>query len=279
MGAIVRAFDTRPAVKEQCQSLGAEFLEVQIKESGEGVGGYAKEMSKEFIEAEMALFAKQAKEVDIIITTALIPGKPAPKLIKREMVESMKEGSVIVDLAAEAGGNVEVTRPHETYVYKGVTIIGLTDLPSRMATQASTLYSNNVIKFLSSMIQKDNNLVIDLNDEVVRGSIILKEGEKLWPPPKPSVPSPSATTEKKPEVKVADAAKKEEDPHKQTLRRSVYTGLALGSLLGLGVIAPEGFMSKLQKKEKNHTFSFLFSLKSIFCRQLDNFLFGWSSWI
>lgn len=151
MGAIVRAFDTRAAVKEQVQSLGAEFLEINIEESGDGAGGYAKVMSKEFIEAEMALFAKQCKEVDILISTALIPGKPAPKLIKREMIESMKDGSVVVDLAAEAGGNFETTKPGELYQYKGVTHIGYTDLPSRLPTQSSTLYANNISKYLLSM--------------------------------------------------------------------------------------------------------------------------------
>ena len=144
MGAIVRAFDTRAAVKEQVQSMGAEFLELNLKEDGEGTGGYAKEMSKEFIEAEMALFAKQAKEVDIIITTALIPGKKAPTLITKQMIESMKPGSVVVDLAAEAGGNIETIRPGEIYTYKDVIHIGYTDLPSRLPTQSSTLYANNI---------------------------------------------------------------------------------------------------------------------------------------
>lgn len=239
MGAVVRAFDTRPAVKEQVQSLGAEFLEVNVKESGEGVGGYAKEMSKEFIEAEMALFAKQCKEVDIIITTALIPGKPAPKLISKEMVESMKEGSVIVDLAAESGGNIELTRPHEIHIHKGVTIIGYTDLPSRLPTQASALYSNNLTKFLTSLIQKDQ-LVFDLNDEVTRGSIILNKGELLWPPPRSATPPP-------PPPKVEKKEKKEVivDPYQQTVRRVIYTGVGLASLLGLGITSPEGFMSNL----------------------------------
>ena len=160
MGAIVRAFDTRAAVKEQVQSLGAEFLEVSVKETGEGTGGYAKEMSKEFIKAEMELFSKQCKEIDILISTALIPGKPAPKLVKREMVESMKDGSVVVDLAAEAGGNIETTRPGELYSYKGVTHIGYTDLPSRLPTQSSTLYANNISKYLLSMGAKVTTLLI-----------------------------------------------------------------------------------------------------------------------
>ncbi|XP_042913652.2 NAD(P) transhydrogenase, mitochondrial-like, partial [Parasteatoda tepidariorum] len=182
MGAIVRAFDTRAADKEQVESFGAEFLEVNIKESGEGVGGYAKVMSKEFIEAEMALFAAQCKEIDVLITTALIPGKPAPKLISRAMVESMKPGSIVVDLASEAGGNVETTKPGEIYVHNGVIHIGYTDLPSRLPTQASTLYANNISKFLLSIGNKDH-FNIDLEDEVVRGSIILQNGSLLWPPP------------------------------------------------------------------------------------------------
>ncbi|EZF28132.1 NAD(P) transhydrogenase, mitochondrial, partial [Trichophyton interdigitale H6] len=139
MGAIVRGFDTRPAVCEQVQSLGAEFIEVDIQEDGSGAGGYAKEMSKEFIEAEMKLFLQQSREVDIIVTTALIPGKPAPKLITEEMIMAMKPGSVVVDLAAEAGGNCVLTKPGELVVSSnGVTIIGYTDLPSRLPTQSST---------------------------------------------------------------------------------------------------------------------------------------------
>ncbi|GJC93474.1 NAD(P) transhydrogenase beta subunit [Colletotrichum higginsianum] len=179
LGAIVRGFDTRPAAREQVQSLGAEFIEVDIKEDGSGAGGYAKEMSKEFIEAEMKLFYEQACEVDIIITTALIPGKPAPKLITKSMLEVMKPGSVVVDLAAEAGGNCEKTKPGELYTYKGVKIIGYTDLPSRLPTQSSTLYSNNVTKFLLSMAPKEKEFGIDLTDEVVRGSIVTLKGDVL----------------------------------------------------------------------------------------------------
>ncbi|MPC34716.1 NAD(P) transhydrogenase, mitochondrial [Portunus trituberculatus] len=207
MGAIVRAFDTRAAVKEQVESFGAEFLEVNVAESGEGTGGYAKEMSKEFIEAEMALFAKQAKDVDIIITTALIPGKKAPVLIKREHVEAMKPGSVVVDLAAEAGGNIETTVPGEVSVYKDVTHIGLTDLPSRLPTQASFLYGNNISKFLLSIGEKDH-FNINLEDEVVRGSIILQNGQLMWPPPPPPEPSPGAV----PAAAAAPAAVKEPPP-------------------------------------------------------------------
>jgi len=144
MGAIVRCFDTRAATKEQIQSLGAEALTVDLQEDGSGGGGYAKVMSKEFHEAEMRLFAQQCEEVDIVITTALIPGRPAPRLITEEMVASMKPGSVIVDLAAENGGNCEPTVPGQSISHKGVTVIGYTDLPSRLPTQSSTLYSNNI---------------------------------------------------------------------------------------------------------------------------------------
>lgn len=235
MGAIVRAFDTREAVREQVHSMGAEFLEVNIKESGEGSGGYAKVMSKEFIEAEMALFAKQAKEVDIIITTALIPGQKAPTLITKQMIESMKPGSVVVDMAAEAGGNIETTVPGELSVYNDVIHIGYTDLPSRLPTQSSTLYSNNISKLLLSFGQNDHYYV-DMADDVVRGSIITHEGKKFWPPPKISDPSPPAS-----KVQAAAAVKKEEAPRnyfQETMRDSLMYTTGLGGLLALGVASP-----------------------------------------
>ncbi|OAA78903.1 NAD(P) transhydrogenase [Akanthomyces lecanii RCEF 1005] len=202
MGAIVRGFDTRPAAREQVQSLGAEFIEVEIEEDGSGAGGYAKEMSKEFIEAEMKLFKDQAKEVDIIITTALIPGKPAPKLIKMDMLDVMKPGSVIVDLAAEAGGNCEATKKGELAVYNDVKVIGYTDLPSRLPTQSSTLYSNNITKFLLSMTPQEKEFGIDLSDEVVRGAIVTQKGDILPPAPRPApppAPSKPAAAEVTPE--------------------------------------------------------------------------------
>lgn len=242
MGAIVRGFDTRPAVREQVESLGAEFLEVTIKEDGTGIGGYAKEMSKEFIEAEMALFAKQCKEVDIVITTALIPGKPAPKLITRQMVESMKQGSVIVDLAAETGGNCEVTRPHELYVHNGVTVIGYTDLPSRLPTQASTLYSNNLTKFLLSVGQKDHYYV-DLNDEVVRGAIVLDKGTLMWPPPRPAQPA-APPAPPKPVPKAAEV-KAVEDPRKSAMSTITMLSAGIAGLLGLGIAAPPAFLTSI----------------------------------
>jgi len=188
MGAIVRAFDTRPEVREQVQSMGAEFLEVTVKEDGAGVGGYAKVMSKEFIDAEMALFRKQAAEVDIIITTALIPGKPAPKLILADMVETLKAGSVLVDLAAEQGGNCEGTVPGKVVVKNGVTFIGYTDLPSRLATQSSNLYSTNLRHLLTDLTPKKDGVIdVNMEDEVIRGATVIKEGEVTWPPPAPKL--------------------------------------------------------------------------------------------
>lgn len=237
LGAVVRAFDTRPAVKDQVQSLGGEFLDLNFQEDGSGAGGYAKEMSKEFIEAEMALFARQAREVDIIITTALIPGKPAPKLITEEMVSSMKEGSVIVDLAAEQGGNCEVTRPGEVFRYGGVTVIGYTDLPSRMASQSSQLYGTNLWHLLKDM-GGAKDYQIDWEDEVVRGALILHEGKVTWPPPKVSAPSPQTQPSPKPAAAVPQAPAEE----KANLN-ALWIVLAVLALLGVGVAAPASFLS------------------------------------
>ncbi|MCE9579395.1 MAG: Re/Si-specific NAD(P)(+) transhydrogenase subunit alpha [Deltaproteobacteria bacterium] len=210
LGAIVRAFDVRPSVAEQITSLGGEFLTVTVAESGEGQGGYAKEMSKEFIDAEMALFRAQAKDVNIVITTALIPGKPAPKLWLTDMVESMKPGSVIVDLAAEAGGNCECTRAGEAVVHKGVTILGYTDMPSRMANVASDLYGTNIWHLLDEM-GGAAKFAFDHSNEIVRGALVLEGGEKRWPPPKPE-PKPDAKGDAKPDAKAAAAPKPVEAP-------------------------------------------------------------------
>ncbi|WP_367142168.1 Re/Si-specific NAD(P)(+) transhydrogenase subunit alpha [Moorena sp. SIO1F2] len=242
LGAVVRAFDTRPVVKEQVESMGGEFLELDFKEDGTGSGGYAKVMSKEFIEAEMALFAAQAKEVDIIITTALIPGKKAPLLITEEMVASMKEGSVVVDMAAEQGGNCEVSKANEVYKYKGVTIIGLTDLPSRMATQSSQLYGTNLCHLLKDMGGSENYRV-DMEDEVVRGALVLHAGDVTWPPPKR--PTPPAPPKPAPEPQTA-VTKEESVPETKKskgimgLLWPVLVGLAL---IGLGIGAPPSFLS------------------------------------
>lgn len=238
LGAIVRAFDTRPVVKEQVESLGAEFLELHFAEDGTGEGGYAKVMSKEFIDAEMALFAEQAKEVDIIITTALIPGKPAPLLITQEMVESMKEGSVIVDMAAEQGGNCAVTKPNEVYKYKGVTIIGITDLPSRMANQSSQLYGTNLCHLLKDM-GGNENYTVNLEDEVVRGALIVHEGKVTWPPPKPSTPSPAPQSTPQPATVKAEAIKVE----KKKSNGLLWPIVAALALIGIGIGAPSSFLS------------------------------------
>src|SRR5690242_13720498 len=198
LGAVVRAFDVRAAAEEQVKSLGGEFLTVSIKESGEGQGGYAKEMSKEFIDAEYALFRAQAKEVDIVITTALIPGKPAPKLWLKDMVEMMKPGSVVVDLAAEQGGNCEYTKPGEVNVVHGVSVIGYTDLPSRMAHVASEFYGMNLWHLLDEM-GGHGGYKIDHDNDAVRPALVLENGETRWPPPPPKkVETPPAAA--KPEA-------------------------------------------------------------------------------
>ncbi|KAI7238593.1 hypothetical protein KC330_g2500 [Hortaea werneckii] len=239
MGAIVRGFDTRAAVREQVQSLGAEFIEVDMKEEGSGGGGYAKVMSKEFIEAEMKLFAQQCREVDIIITTALIPGKPAPTLITEEMVGLMKPGSVIVDLAAENGGNCEVTVPGELAYHQGVTVIGYTDLPSRLPTQSSTLYSNNITKFLLSISNKEGHFGVDLNDEVIRRSIVTHDGKLLEPPPPIAPPAPAP--------KPAEAPKEAETlaltPWQKATREVTAVTGAMGTALALGKATGPLFMS------------------------------------
>jgi NAD(P) transhydrogenase subunit alpha len=240
MGAIVRAFDTRPEVKEQVESMDAEFLMLDFEEDedGSGEGGYAKVMSEEFIKAEMALFAEQAKDVDIIITTALIPGKPAPRLITADMVRSMKDGSVIVDLAAEQGGNCELTRPTEVVETDGVSIIGYTDLPSRLAAQSSQLYATNLRHLLTDMTpEKDGNIVVDFEDEVVRGTTVCKDGETTWPPPAPKL---SAAPPKAEPAPAPVAAKEEKRSLAGPIIGMVIAGVAL---LSLGAVAPPSFMA------------------------------------
>ncbi|MGB3137925.1 MAG: Re/Si-specific NAD(P)(+) transhydrogenase subunit alpha [Nodosilinea sp.] len=238
LGAIVKAFDTRLVVKEQVQSLGAEFLELHFEEDGSGEGGYAKVMSPAFIAAEMALFAQQAKDVDIIITTALIPGKKAPLLITREMVESMKPGSVVVDLAAEQGGNCEVTQPGEVITHQGVTIIGLTDLPSRMASQASQLYGNNLVHMLSDL-GGANNFAIDMEDQVIRATTVIHNGQVTWPPPKVEAPAPAPSAQPAPAAEAAAPAPK---PWYTQLLWPVLIGLAC---VAIGLWAPASFMTHL----------------------------------
>ncbi|MFT3686879.1 MAG: Re/Si-specific NAD(P)(+) transhydrogenase subunit alpha [Phycisphaerales bacterium] len=248
LGAIVRAFDPRPATKDQVKSMGAEFLEVGVHEEGEGQGGYAKVMSDKFIEAEMALFAAQAMEVDVVVTTALIPGKPAPKLITAGMVESMNPGSVIVDLAAEQGGNCALTVPGQVVNHKGVTIIGYTDLPSRMATQASQLYAATIATLLNEAT-KSGRLNIDLDNVVIRGALVLHDGAVTWPPPPlpapspPPPPEPGIAPETKPIAPVAHA-KHGASAHGAPQAGNPWLGIgaiALGLMI-VGLIAPQNFL-------------------------------------
>ncbi len=237
MGAIVRSFDTRPEVKEQIESMDAEFLMLDFEdEDGTGEGGYAKLMSDEFIKAEMALFAEQAKDVDIIITTALIPGRPAPKLITAEMVELMKDGSVIVDLAAEQGGNCELTEPEKVAIHNGVSIVGYTDMPSRMAAQSSQLYATNLRHLLTDLTpEKDGQIVVDMEDAVIRGATVCKDGETTWPPPAPKL----SAAPKKAAPAPAPVAEEKKPSVAGPIIGMIIAGLAL---LGLGSVAPVSFM-------------------------------------
>ena len=239
LGAMVRAFDTRAEVREQVQSMGAEFLTVSLHEDGSGTGGYAKEMSKEFIAAEMALFALQAKEVDIIITTALVPGKPAPVLITEDMVKSMRQGSVIVDMAAESGGNCSLTQPGQVIEQHGVTVIGYVDLPSRLAPTASQLYGSNLTHLLADM-GGAKSFHIDLEDEVVRGAIVLREGELLWPPPRKEAPKVERK-ERAPSSPPPSPKKAEESAGVSLL----VVAATLGILLLAGAFAPPVFVGHL----------------------------------
>jgi NAD(P) transhydrogenase subunit alpha len=239
LGAIVKAFDTRSVVKEQVQSMGAEFLEVDIGEDGAGLGGYAKEVSPAFLAAEKELFLREARSVDIIITTALVPGKPAPKLLFADMVRAMKPGSVIVDLAAEAGGNCELTEPGKVVVKEGVTIIGYVDLPSRLAPTASQLYGTNICHLLSDM-GGGANWHIDHENEVVRGALILEGGERRWPPPPKPATGPLAPL---------PAVQKAQPVHVKPPAPKTHPAVTIGVLavlglflLGLGFVAPPAFL-------------------------------------
>jgi NAD(P) transhydrogenase subunit alpha len=190
LGAIVRANDTRAEVADQVKSLGGEFVKVDYEEEGSGGGGYAKVMSEGFQKAQRDMYAKQASEVDIIITTALIPGKPAPKLITADMVRSMRAGSVIVDMAGEQGGNCELTVPGEAVVRHGVTIIGYTDLPSRLAKQSSTLYATNLFRLAEELCKtKDGLINVNMEDDALRGLTVIKDGTVTWPAPPPKLPA------------------------------------------------------------------------------------------
>jgi NAD(P) transhydrogenase subunit alpha len=201
LGAIARANDTRSEVADQVKSMGGEFVKVDYEEEGSGGGGYAKVMSEGFQKAQREMYAKQAKEVDIIITTALIPGKPAPRLITADMVKSMKPGSVIVDMAGEQGGNCELTEPGKAVVKHGVTIIGYTDLPSRLAKQSSTLYATNLFRLTEELCKtKDGVINVNMEDDAIRGLTVIKEGSITWPPPAPKLAAAPAAPAAKPPV-------------------------------------------------------------------------------
>ena len=218
-------------------------MKSRIKEEGAGVGGYAKVMSKEFIDAEMALFRKQATEVDIIITTALIPGKPSPRLILADMVEKMRPGSVIVDLGAELGGNCELTEPGKVVVKHGVTIIGYTDLPSRLAAQSSSLYSVNLRNLLAVLTPKKDGIIdVNMNDEVIRGVTVVDRGAITWPPPQP-VPSPARPAP--PNAETAAALKKGAQAAPRKRRSPAWVAIvmlaAAAALAGVGFAARPHF--------------------------------------
>ncbi len=237
LGAIVRSFDVRPAVKDQVGSLGAEFLEVEIEEDGETAGGYAKEMSDAYKEAQNQLFLDQAREVDIVITTALVAGSKAPILWNDEMVAAMKPGSVVVDLAAEQGGNCSQTVPGEVVDINGVTIVGHRDLTSRLPVTASQLYAQNLVHLLSDMT-KEGEFTVDHEDEVVRGALVCQNGDVLWPPPKPAAPPPQPKPAAAPEADLMVV--KEEAPAKPWLLWSTVPLAALWIYLKLSAGAEAG---------------------------------------
>ncbi len=241
LGAVVRAFDTRPAVREQVESLGAQFLKFDFKESGEGEGGYAKQMSEAYLAAEQALIAENAKDVDIIVTTAVIPGVPAPKLITSGAVVSMHHGSVIVDLAAEQGGNCMLTERDKVVEKFGVQIIGATDLASRMARQTSELYATTVYNLFQDVYDEEkSDIVLDLEDEIHRGVVVLNEGELLWPPP--SRPRPRSAA---PQPETPKGGPAHHPPVHSNTVGLVFVAL-IACLLGVaGLFAPSQFLEHL----------------------------------
>ena len=241
LGAIVRANDTRAEVADQVVSLGGEFVKVDYEEEGSGGGGYAKVMSEGFQQAQREMYAKQAKEVDIIITTALIPGKPAPKLITADMVKSMKPGSVIVDMAAERGGNCELTEPGKVVVKHGVTIVGYTDLTSRLAKQSSTLYATNLFRLTEELCKtKDGVINVNMEDDAIRGLTVIKEGSITWPPPALKLPAPPPA---KPAAMPPKAPKHgEASAPASATRTAVMFGIAALVFWFVGANAPAAFL-------------------------------------
>ncbi|MAU51164.1 MAG: NAD(P)(+) transhydrogenase (Re/Si-specific) subunit alpha [Roseovarius sp.] len=250
LGAITYAFDVRPEVAEQVESMGAQFVYLDFEEDledGSASGGYAKPSSPEFREAQLAKFRELAPEVDIVITTALIPNREAPELWTEDMVKSMKRGSVIVDLAAEKGGNCKLTVKDEKIVTdNGVTIIGYTDFPSRMATQASSLYATNIRHMLTDLTpEKDGVIVHDMEDDVIRGATVTHKGEITWPPPPPKV---AAIAAQKPKEKPKELTPEEKRAQEvaafkaQTKRQVTLLAVGAALVLGVGLVAPASFM-------------------------------------
>jgi len=250
LGAITYAFDVRPEVAEQVESMGAEFVYLDFEEQpedGSASGGYAKPSSPEFREAQLAKFRELAPDVDIVITTALIPNREAPELWTEDMVKAMKRGSVIVDLAAEKGGNCKLTVADDRIVTdNGVTIIGYTDFPSRMATQASTLYATNIRHMLADLTpDKDGKINHDMEDDVIRGATVTHAGEVTCPPPPPKKSAIAAQKPKeKPKELTAEEKRAQEIAAFKKQTRNQVTLLAVGGalLLAVGLVAPASFM-------------------------------------
>jgi len=246
LGAIVRANDTRAEVADQVVSLGGEFVKVDYVEEGSGGGGYARVMSEGFQKAQREMYAKQAREVDVIITTALIPGKPAPRLITADMVKSMKPGSVIVDLAAEQGGNCELTEPNKVVVRHGVTIIGYTDLPSRLAKQSSTLYATNLLRLSEELCKtKDGVINVNMDDDAIRGLTVIREGSITWPPPAPKLPPapPKAAAQNKSPVPTAKSHSHGAGEPASGMSTAITFGVAALAFWFIGAHAPAAFIA------------------------------------
>jgi NAD(P) transhydrogenase subunit alpha len=250
LGAITLAFDVRPEVSEQIESMGAEFVFLEFDEEqldGAATNGYAPPSSQAFIDKQREKFRELAPSVDIVITSALIPNRPAPELWTADMVASMKQGSVIVDLAAERGGNCALTKPGAKFVTdNGVTIVGYTDFPSRMAAQSSTLYANNIRHMIDDLTpNKDGVAVIDMEDDVIRGALVTHQGETTWPPPPPKIQAIAAAPPKAKEI-VESAEEKASREQAEMTRSLNRTGLMLGVgsalCLALGAVAPVSFM-------------------------------------
>jgi NAD(P) transhydrogenase subunit alpha len=245
LGAIVRANDTRAEVADQVKSLGGEFVKVDYEEEGAGGGGYAKVMSEGFQKAQREMYARQAREVDIIITTALIPGKPAPRLITADMVKSMKPGGVIVDMAGEQGGNCELTEPGKAVVKHGVTIIGYTDLPSRLAKQSSTLYGTNLFRLAEELCKtKDGVINVNMEDDAIRGLTVIKEGSITWPPPPPKLAAAPPKPAAKPPVKAPEKAHGHGSTGAPASAKATATVFLIGAVLFwfIGAYAPAAFI-------------------------------------